>query len=223
MIRMLSIFLIATLSSSAQFNGDLPSGLMLNLDFEEAADGLIPSKSLFPLFVPRNDLAISRINHRNLLEFQLGQGLDIPHSSLLDPNGNEWIVSVRVFALTDGLILSQGNEKHGFAIYMKDGQIFARVRTGHSAFMLQQNARQGISKLKKRWVTIELSIRDDRALLSLNRKRVALVMSEPALSGENLRIRLGNHTRLPTILENFQTMEPTGFTGAISSLKIHRQ
>lgn len=209
--------------SWAQSQGILPQGLMLNLDFERAQEGLIPSKSLFPLFVPQNGLTVSRINHRNLLEFQLGQGIDIPHCSLLDPAGDEWIISTRVFALTDGLILSQGNESHGYAIYMEDGQIIARVRTGHSTFTLEESARRGISKLKKRWVTIELSIREGRALLSLNRKRVAMILDEPALSGDDLRIRLGNHTQLPAVLKNSQSMTPTGFTGAISSLKIHRQ
>lgn len=207
----------------AQSRNILPKGLMLNLDFEMANEGLIPSKSLFPLTVPQNDLSISRINHRNLLEFQLGQGLDIPHSSLLDPAGDEWVISARIFAITDGLILSQGNDKHGVVIYMKDGQIFARVRTGHSAFTLAESANRGISKLKKQWVTIELRIRDGRALLSLNRKRVAMINEEPALRGENLRIRLGDHRELPAVLKNFQAMESTGFTGAISSLKIHRQ
>lgn len=217
------LLLILFFATQLAFASDLPKGLMLNLDFEMANEGLIPSKSLYPLFVPQNNLAISRINHRNLLQFEPGQGLYIPHSSLLDPAGDEWIISVRIFALTDGLILSQGNETHGYAIYMKDGQISARVGTGHASFMLEESVQQGISKLKKRWVTIELSIREGRALLSLNRKRVAMILDEPALSGDNLRIRLGNHTQLPAVFKNVQTMTPTGFTGAVSSLKIHRQ
>ncbi|MDF7798261.1 LamG domain-containing protein [Pontiellaceae bacterium B1224] len=222
MKKLISLFLCsATLVLAQEFS--IPHGLMLNLDFEKAQEGLIPSKSLFPLFVPQNGLTVSRINYRNLLEFQYGQGLDIPHSSLLDPNGDEWIISVRIFALTDGLILSQGNEKQGFAIYMIDGQVSARVRTGHSTFTLEETSRQGISKLKKRWVTIELSIRNGRALLSLNRKRAAMVLDEPALSGDDLRIRLGNHTQLPVVLKNFGYQDTTGFTGAIGSLKIHRQ
>ncbi|MDF7807239.1 laminin G domain-containing protein [Pontiellaceae bacterium B12219] len=201
----------------------LPKGLMLNLDFEDAANGLIPSKSLFPLFVPQQGLTVSRINHRNLLELRFGQGLSIPHSSLLDPAGDEWIISIRIFALTDGLIISQGNSTHGFVIYMKDGQIMAKVRTAHTTFTLEESARRGITKYKNRWCTIELRIEPDRALLSLNRERVAQVSGEPALSGEDLRIHLGNHNELPAILSNFPGLETTGFTGAIGSLKIHRQ
>jgi hypothetical protein len=206
-----------------QYNASLPIGLMLNLDFEGAANGLIPSKSLFPLYVPQQGLVVSRINYRNLLELQFGQGLSIPHSSLLDPNGDEWIVAIRVFALTDGLIMSQGNSTHGFVIYMKDGQIMAKVRSGHSTFTLEESERRGITKYKNRWCTIELRIGPDRALLSLNRERVALIQGEPALNGENLRIHLGDHNELPAVLSNFQGLETTGFTGAIGSLKIHRQ
>lgn len=200
-----------------------PKGLMLNLDFEAVTDGLILSKTLYPLYVPLGELGIERFNSRNMLAFQFGQGLNIPHSSLLDPNGHEWVISVRAFPLTDGLIISQGNDQHGYAIYMKDGHICATVRTGHSAFTLQERDDWGRTKYTKRWVTIELKIKKGSAILSLNRKRVARTRSEPALQGENLRIRLGNHNTLPSPLKHIPGMDPTGFTGAINSFKILRQ
>jgi hypothetical protein len=207
----------------AQPNASLPKGLMLNLNFEDTAYGLIPSKALFPLFVPQQELVVSRINYRNLLEFQTGQGLSIPHSSLLDPAGDEWVISVRVFALTNGLILSQGNDTHGLVIYLQDGQVIARIRSGHSTFTLKESDNRGITKQLNHWVTIELRIAPGRAILSLNRERVALVLGEPALSGSDMRIRLGDHRELPAMLSNFQNLEPTGFTGGIGSLKINRQ
>jgi len=219
----LILLLAVAVPAGAQIKDDLPIGLMLNLDFEAAREGLIPSKSLFPLYVPQGDLGIERFNHRNMLAFQYGQGLDVPHSSLLNPDGREWIVSVRAFVLEDGLVLSQGNDEHGYAIYIKDHTVQAVLRTGNFAMVLKENERRGISKYRKKWVTIELRIKPDRAYLSLNRKRVVMVEYSTPFKGENMRIRLGAHQSLPTVLERKEDVTTDGFQGAISSLKIIRQ
>ena len=201
----------------------VPKGLMLNLDFQQVKESLIPSKTLYPLYVPQGDLEIETFNNRNMLAFQYGQGLDVPHSSLLDPDGNDWIVSVRVFALTDGLILSQGNDQYGFAIYLKDGCVQATLRTPHSSVTLKERADRGITNRIKKWVSIELQIKNDVAILSLNRQRVSMLPLQAPLTGENMHIRLGHHHELPAVLKNKPRMKPTGFTGTISSLKIFRQ
>ncbi|MDH3982123.1 MAG: hypothetical protein OES84_04395, partial [Kiritimatiellaceae bacterium] len=212
------------LSLAASANSSLPKGLMLNLDLEEIQDGLIPSKTLFPLYVPQGDLGIERFYNRNMLAFQEGQWLDIPHSSLLDPDGSEWVVSVRAFVLTDGMVISQGNDKHGYAIYIKDYTVQAVVRTDNVAITIKESAKHiGITKYRKKWVTIELQIKEDCAYLLLNRKRVARVSLNAPLKGENMPIRLGTHTALPTVLKNKTNLTPAGFTGAISSLKVTRQ
>jgi len=106
------------LSSPTASSGPLPRGLALNLDFEQAQEGLIPSKAACNLHVPQQDLTIEYLDKRRMLAFREGQGLDIPHSSLLDPDGDGWVIVIRVFALTDGIIFSQSNEKNGLAIYM---------------------------------------------------------------------------------------------------------
>ncbi len=196
---------------------------MLNLDFEGARDGLVPNKALYPLFVPHSPLHIERIKHRNLLMVDPQTGLNIPHSSLLDPDGDDWVITIRLFLLTDGLILSQGNDEHGVAVYAKDGQIFARVRTGLVAFTLEENPRYGISKFRKKWITIELRVEKGRALLILNRKRAAMVRDQPPLNGDGMRIRLGTHREIPGVFQQFHGMQTAGFTGAVSSFKIHRQ
>ena len=201
----------------------LPKGLMLNLDFEAAQNGLIPSKTLYPLYVPQGDLFIERIKHRNLLIVDPERGIDIPHSSLLDPAGDEWVVSIRIFLVTDGLILSQGNEKNGFAIYSKDHQIFVRIRSGRVAYTLEEDPMFGISKYRKKWVSIELRIEKDRALMLLNRKRAAMVQGQPVLSGEGMRIRMATHREVPGVFSEFNNLGTAGFSGAVSSLKIHRQ
>jgi hypothetical protein len=218
--------LIAPLAAAQPFvfaGPKMPVGLMLNLDFQEIEEGLIPSKSLYPLHVPLGELGIEWINHRNLLALQAGQGLDIPHSSLLDPDGREWVVSVRAFILTDGLVLSQCNDTQGYAIYIKDQTVQAVLRTGVIAFTLQEGAYLGISKYRNKWVTIELRIKQDRAYLLLNRKRVAMIDLDAPLKGEDMHIRIGNHSTLPPVLKHKPGIEPFGFTGAISSLKIIRQ
>jgi len=217
------MFVISSTIPICKAEQSMPKGLMLNLDFQEAKEGLIPSKTLYPLFVPQENLGIENHNHRKILTLQYGQGLDIPHSSLLDPDGSEWIVSVRAFILTDGLILSQDNGLLGFAFYVKDGAIQIALRTTHSTLTLKERADRGITKQIKRWVTIELRIKDDMAIMSLNRQRVSMVPLQAPLQGKNMRIRIGNHHELPAILKFKPNMEPTGFTGAISSFKIFRQ
>jgi len=216
------VFVVLIACTNA-FAGLQPKGLMLNLDFEAVSEGLIPSKAMHALHVPVQDLGVEFINNRHMLAFQDDQGLDIPHSSLLDPNGDEWIVSVRAFPLTDGIIFSQTNDKNGLVIYMQDGHILAAVRTGNSTFILKERENRGLTKYRKRWVTIEIRIKKGLALMSLNRERVAMVMDQPALDGENLRIRLGEQRSLPPMLNHVSGMTPVGFTGAITSLKILRQ
>ena len=222
MFKWITILLLTTFTAHAQIANDLPKGLMLNLNFQQVSEGLIPSKTLYPLFVPQGDLGLEKFDRRNMLAFQFGQGLDIPHSSLLDPNGDEWIVSVRVFPLTDGVIISQSNEQFGYIIYMKDGHVEVLVHTGHSTFKLREHDDRGRTKYKERWVTIELRIKKDMARLNLNQRRVDLVQFEPALTGENLRIQLGNHKALPAPFKTSK-LPAIGFTGAINSFKILRQ
>lgn len=199
-----------------------PKGLMLNLDLENVKNGLIPNKTLYPLYVPLGDLSIDRFNYRNLLAFTSDQGLDIPHSSFLDPNGDQWIVSVRAFIQEDGLIISQSNDDFGFAIYAIEHTIQAVLRSGNSSITLKENPSHGITKYRNRWVTIELQIKPNRTILSLNRRRVAMV-NEKALTGDHMYIRLGSHIRKPAILKNKIDITRAGFTGAINSLKIIRQ
>jgi hypothetical protein len=201
----------------------LPEGLMLNLDFAAAKDGIIPSKTLFPLYVPLGDLNIETRNNRGMLAIRKGQGIDIPHSSLLDPTGEEWIVTTRIFALTDGIVLSQDNGTTGYVIYVKDGAIHAAIKTGHSSISLKEDKHRGITHCLRKWVTVELRIKPDMALLSLNRTRAALVRLQEPFSGEGHHIRLGDHQRLPSPLERSTTIPPDGFSGSIASLKLLRQ
>lgn len=222
-IRLLFILTISCIIHHCGAEQSIPKGLMLNLDIQREHAGLIPSKTLYPLYVPTGTLGIETYNYRNILAFQRGQGMSIPHSSLLDPDGGDWIVSVRAFILTDGLILSQGNGSNGFAIYVKDGAVQTALRTTHSTLTLKERKDRGITKQIKQWVTIELRIKNNIAIMSLNRQRVSMIPLQSPLKGKNMHIRLGQHREIPSILKNKLDIKPTGFTGAISSLKIFRQ
>ncbi len=213
---------IAAMAIGAQA-ADLPQGLMLNLDFQRIEQGLIPSKTLYPLYVPQGDLGTETSDRRTFLTFQEGQSLDIPHSSLLDPDGGEWVAIIRVLALTDGIVMSQGDEERGYAIYIKDGAVHVTIRTENSAITLKERTENGITHCLGQWITIDLRISPELAILSLNRTRVALVPLSAPLSGKNHRIRLGEHETLPAPLRHNMTATLTGFTGAISSLKFVRQ
>ena len=201
----------------------LPTGLMLNLDFKKSQDGLIPSKTLYPLFVPKGELEIHTIDNREILVFRKGQGLDIPHSSLLDPDGGEWIAVVRVFLTSDGIILSQGNGQQGYAIYTQDGVVHVAIQTGGSTVVLKESQEKGITHYLGKWVTIDVRIKPGMAILNLNRARVATIPLPSPFTGKECAIRIGEHQTLPAPLQDNTTLPPTGFTGAVSSLKILRQ
>jgi hypothetical protein len=201
----------------------LPKGVILNLDFQNIQEGLIPNKTLYPLFVPMNGLDTKIVNTRNMLVLREGQGLDIPHSTLLDPDGSSWIASIRVLAMTDGIIMSQCNDESGYVIYLKDGVVHATVLSGHSAVTLKERPENGIGSVLKKQVSIELKTGPNSAFLILNRNRVAYAPLQKPLQGETHRIRIGQHIALPAPLKCNPTATTTGFTGGISSLKILRQ
>lgn len=201
----------------------VPKGLMLNLDFAHVENGLIPNKAFFPLYVPQGDAGIETLLQEPMLILKSDIGLDIPHSSLIQPDGSEWIVSIRLGALSDGMVISQCNDQYGYAIYIKDGAAHAVIRTGRSSMLLKEDSRSGIIDCTKEMVTVELRIKPDMAVLTLNRKRAAMARLDAPLNGDEMPIRIGNHPALPAIMENIQGAGPAGFSGAISSLKILRQ
>ncbi len=204
----------------------MPKGLMLNLDFMNARDGLIPNKAFYPLDVPQGPLNIETRLGQQMLVLLPDEGLDIPHSSLIQPDGSDWIVTVRLGAYPDGgdgMVISQCDDEHGYAIYLRDGAPHAVIRSGNCAMVLKEDRTSGITDCRRQMTTIELRIKADMALLTINNKRAAIVTLDAPLSGTNMPIRIGTHHRIPSIAENIPGMEPGGFFGAISSLKIWRQ
>lgn len=205
---------------------DLPEGLMLNLDFRRIEHGLIPSKTLYPLYVPQGEIGTDFLEGRTVLKFLPAQSLAIPHSLLLDPDGRDWIVSCRVYALSDGVVISQGDETQGYIIYIRDGLIYATLHTGPFQVTLTEPPEHGSTPCINRWVTIELKIQTAGVILSLNRARVAQHPLQTPFAGENYLIRLGNPAPLTSpfvAVKDPNSLPSAGFSGWISSLKIVRQ
>jgi len=199
--------------------GELPKGILLNLDFEHIENGVIPNKTLYPLHVPIGELETKIQQDRSVLLFREGQGLVIPHSSLLDPDGSEWIAIIRTYAITDGIVMSQGDDESGYIIFIDHGALRAAIRINGSLHILQESAASGITDCRNKWITTELRIKPDAAFLSLNRKRAASIKLPAPLIGTNQRITIGEHQ--PS--DPKAPASPNGFTGAISSFKILRQ
>jgi len=208
----LFLALLVALASTAR-QSDLPEGLILNLDLQHIQNGLVPNKTLYPLYVPLGELGTRTFRNRTVLEVKKGQGLEIPHSSLLDPDGRGWVATIRIFAKEDGIVLSQSNGQEGYVIRIKDGAVQATIRTGMVTVVLLESEENGITHCLDKWVTIDLQILPEVAILSLNRARVATISLETPLFGKDLRIHLGEPPSHPA----------TGFSGAISSLKLLRQ
>jgi len=228
----ISILLTATLLSGlpalcrAQETGRFPKGLMLNLDFGNVSNGLIPNRAFYPLYAPLGNLVTDNLLNEPMLLFTPDEGIDIPHSSLIQPDGSEWVVTVKIGAYPDGgtgMVMSQCNDEVGYAIYLKDGAPRAVVRTGNCSMLLKEDVRTGITDCRNELAIVELRIKSDMAWLTINRKRAAMVALDEPLSGDDMPIRLGNHARLPEILKNIPGTDPVGFSGAIGTLKIWRQ
>jgi hypothetical protein len=221
-----SLFTAAVLTAfmlAVHVHASLPKGLMLNLDFNGIENGLIPSRALYPLHVPLGDLGTSTFNGRTVLVVEEGQGLGFPHSTLLDPDGSEWVAMMRVFATTDGIVMSQSNDEHGYVIFIKNGAVHASVQTGHSALLLSERPENGITECLNKWVSIEVKINSDTAMLIINRAYVGLIPLQEPLIAENCRIRIGQHDTLPAPMIRNDSVTAKGFIGAISSFKILRQ
>jgi hypothetical protein len=201
----------------------LPKGVMLNLDFQNIENGLIPNKTLYPLFVPLDNLGTESINNRKILAFQEGQSLEIPHSSLLDPAEDIWVISLRFFALSNGIIMSQGNTEKGYVIYLKDNDLYAAVRTGHTTVIMEGSAETDTTGCLNRWITTELKIKRNSAMFSINRKKVDLVPLHYSFTGQGYKIRFGQQTEIPAPFKQTKPVPANGFTGGISSVKILRQ
>ena len=196
---------------------------LVSLDFQEIEEGLIPNRTLYPLHVPLGGLQTGTSDNRTVLVIKEGESLDVPHSSMLDPDGSGWIAGIRVFAQTDGMIMSQGNAEKGYAVYIRDEAIEVAIQTAHSTFILKEKPENGITPCLNTWVSIEVIIKPELAMLILNRAQVALIPLQAPLSGKDCRIRVGTHDALPAPLVRSTDVSPSGFTGAVSSLKIFRQ
>lgn len=214
---------IGTFGNPARTQADAPKGIVLNLDFQNIREGLIPNKTLYPLYVPLGGLGTKTIDERTHLMLNKKEGLTIPHSSLLDPDGSTWVTSIRVVARTDGIIMSQGNDTSGYVIYLKEGVVHATIRTASSQVTLRESKASGIGNVIKKQVSIVLTIQSGSASLILNRRWVASAPINQPLAGENHRIRIGEHAQRPIALQQNPRPTPSGFTGGISAFKILRQ
>jgi hypothetical protein len=201
-----------------------PPGIVLNLNFQHIKNGLIPNKARYPLYVPIGTLSTATTaQNKTVLQIKPHEGLSIPHSFLLDPHSNEWVITLRVFIQSEGLILSQENQESGYAIYVKDGAIRAAVRTKAETYYLQENREYSVTNYKNRWVTIDLQLLEKYAILSLSRNRAAKLPLKVPMFGKNFKIQIGQHTKLPLALKDYPNASTNGFSGAIRSLKILRQ
>jgi hypothetical protein len=114
-------------------------GVMLNLNMERVKDGLIPSKSFYPLFVPLDNLKVQIVQKRALLVFRKNQGLDVPPSSLLDPSGASWVVTLRAFPKSDGIILQHANADCGYTIRIRKEALVAVIHSGGKEIILKED------------------------------------------------------------------------------------
>jgi len=215
------LFLQVVSAQSPSFLNDL-KGVMLNLDLEHVRDGLIPSKSFYPLSVPLDTLKIQPVDGRPVLVFKEHQGLDVPPSSLLDPGGKEWVVTVRFFAQTDGVILQHANEHVGYTLRIEDGAVEVILHSDGEDVFLRESADRGITSCLKKWMILEIHIQPDQAMLVLNRAHVARVPLKRSLFGTDFHLRLGQPKIFAPLRED-QPEYPRGFSGGLSTLKFLRQ
>ena len=229
LLVILQLTFAIALTGHAEESFSLPKGLMLNLDFSQTTNGLILSKALYPLHVPQGDLEIKLLLHEKMLNLSPQQGLSIPHNTLIQPDGNsKSIAIVRVGTRPDGssgILLSQSDDDHGFAIFLTQGNINAAIRTtGAPPILLQQPLNTRAINTEKRMVLIELHIDTDKATLWLDRAPVASTPLPAPLNGNYMPVRIGCPSETQLHFLGDTTGIPTnGINGAISVLQLWRQ
>jgi hypothetical protein len=222
-----SLLFLAHLGTQAQETISFaPKGRVLNMDFDATMNGLIPNKGGYPLFVPLNGLEVKTLINEQMLDLPADKGLIVPHSSILQPDGSMWISSVRVGVRASGktgMVMSQTNDRHGYAIYLLDGAVYAAVSTDDSVIILQENSDSILHDCSKSMVRIDLEIKADEAILLLNRAIVASApLTAPLDGADNMPLRIGNHESLPGFLTE-KEIPANGIFGAISTLQLWRQ
>ena len=206
----------------AKASGVMPKGIILDFNLQRTGGGLIPNRTIYPLYVPLGDLKLIPEYQIRVLNLDRGQSLKIPHTALLDPDGGEWDVSIRIFAKTNGIVLTQANEDVGYILYLEDGIIHASVNVGSTLVSIVEDPRSGQTYCLNRWVSIDLRIKPDMVLMNVNRKRAAIAFLPTPLKGKNMHVRIGSLDKLPEPLK-YLPISPLGFSGAIRSFRIVRQ
>lgn len=200
-----------------------PKGLMLNLDFHQVKDGLILSKSLFPLNVPVGKFNFREARARRVLMIDSDETLYIPHSSLLDPHNGTWISSIQIYSRTNGVVVSQCDQTDGYVIYIADGIVHAAIHNKGRTIVLREAPGCGLGKMFKKRVTIVLKITPENVFLTLNRNLVAYVKLNHPFSAKNAFIQIGKNKYLPKSLQKVFNMPKEGFSGAVVTFKIISQ
>ncbi|MBN2704465.1 MAG: hypothetical protein JXR23_09670 [Pontiellaceae bacterium] len=223
-----SMLFLAHLDTPAQEpTAFYPKGLIFNMNFDAASNGLVPNKGGFPLFVPLNGLEVKTLINEQMLDLPADQGLTVPHSSILQPDGSMWLAGVRVGVRPSGktgMVMSQTNDRHGYAIYLLDGAVYAAVCTADSVIILQQSSDSILRDCSKGMVRIDLEIKANEVVLLLDRAKVASAPLTAPLDGggADMLLRIGNHESLPPFLAE-QEIPANGIFGAISLLQLWRQ
>ncbi|MBN2683671.1 MAG: hypothetical protein JXR40_00195 [Pontiellaceae bacterium] len=219
------LFLVHFNTQAQEATAFYPKGLMLNMNFDAVTNGLVPNKGGYPLYVPLNGLEVNTLINEQMLDLPADQGLTVPHSSILQPDGSMWVTSVRVGVRPsgkNGMVMSQTNDRHGYAIYLLDGAVYAAVCTADSVVILQQDSSSVIRDCSKGMVRIDLEIKANEAVLLLDRAKVASAPLTAPLDGADMPLRIGNHNSLPDFLTE-QEIPANGIFGAISILQLWRQ
>lgn len=209
-----------TLSAAAP----APLGLVLYYTFEREGGGLIRDKSPFSLHAPIGNLELfAPPDGEPYLLIKPDQSLTLPPSSLLNPRGFGWVATIKFYAEGDGLIFSQGTPENHLAIYIENGAACARIKQGNTIHVFKEEnkiVKEGpfTHRIKpynclRKWTTATLHVTPSVAFFSVNRNRIeSIQITDPVV--ENLdTITLGHNPSL----------DPVGFSGKISGLKLLRQ
>ena len=230
LLLLFSLFLVCETAQAKRWSTEdispepsLPKGVVLNLDFQNIQDGLIPSKSLFPLYVPFGELKFGMARTRRVLLIDPDEKLLIPHSSVLDPNGKLWVTSIQLYARANGIVVSQCNQTNGYVIYIADGVVHAAIHNEGKTVVLREKPGCGLGKMFNKQVTVVLQIKPDGAFLFLNRNVVAYAPLKKPFLGKNFLIQIGKNKHLLPALKKISNLPKQGFSGAVATFKIIRQ
>jgi N-acetylglucosamine-6-sulfatase len=195
-----------------------PKGVMLNLAFGETANGRIPDKSGNGLDGLAPGLKLVQGPGGKTAEFTGKEVVTVTNSEKLDPSKGAWTVEARIRPSADGAILSHGDERNGYALFIEQGVPGVAIMENHG-WMTSRTIVDGKQDCRGQWTHLAAVISERKMWLYVNGELADwLPVPVPLTQLPGGDLLVGQSGKEPVDKE--LPLQP--YKGLISMLRLHR-